>query len=120
MPIISVPGDALVNVHTARFRAEGTLGTAAMHYPRATRKFYEEKSAAGTYAGKKILALCGGIDEVVPPALGQKEWDIVKAETGNAHQWIQPGRGHICTPEMVARTAEFFAEHGLQRNVAKL
>lgn len=113
MPIISVPSDALQNVHTARFRAEKTLGTEAMYYPAATKAFYENRSAPGTYKDKKILALCGAIDEVVPPAFGADEWNRVRGEAAAAEQWIQEGRGHICTPEMVARAAAWFVRHGL-------
>jgi hypothetical protein len=116
VPIIAVPADSLGNVHTARFAADKTLGTDNMYYPRATREFYEGKSAPGTYRGKKILALHGGIDSVVPPAFGQKDWDTVivpECGPGNAVQWIQPGRGHICTPEMVEKAAEWFYRWGV-------
>lgn len=120
VPIISVPPDALTKVHTARFRAEGTLGTDKMYFPKATREFYEGKTAPGTFKDKCILALCGGVDEVVPPSFGQEDWEKVRAEARATDQWIQPGRGHICTPEMVARAAEWFARFGLEGADAKL
>lgn len=115
VPIIAVPADALGRVHTARFRAEGILGTDKMYYPSRTRAFYEDKQGAAPYAGRKILALCGGVDEVIPPRLGQQEWQDVVDLLGpeNAVQWIQPGRGHICTPEMVGRAAEWFLRWGV-------
>lgn len=120
VPIISVPADALKNVHTARFKAEGTLGTDKMYYPRATRAFYEDVTPKGTYKDKMILALCGGVDEVVPPAFGAEEWEGVKKEAKAAEQWIQAGRGHICTPEMVGRAAEWFVRWGLGGGDARL
>lgn len=120
VPIVSVPPDALTKVHTTRFRADGTLGTDKMYFPKATREFYEGKTAPGTFKDKRILALCGGIDEVVPPAFGQEEWEKVRAEARATDQWIQPGIGHICTPEMVARAAEWFARWGLGGADAKL
>lgn len=106
-------------MHTARFRAEKTLGTKDMYYPAATKQFYEGKSAPGTYRDKKILALCGAIDEVVPHTFGDEEWQRVRGEADVAEQWVQEGRGHICTPEMVARAAAWFAKHGLGAGVGE-
>jgi predicted esterase len=118
VPIIAVPGDSLVNVHTARFKAEGILGTDKMYYPKATREFYEAKSPQGVYRGKKILALHGAIDQVVPPDLGADDWfNQVVAEAGpdNTERDIQAGMGHICTPEMVGKAAEWFYRWGVAR-----
>ncbi|BEI90672.1 uncharacterized protein CcaverHIS019_0307420 [Cutaneotrichosporon cavernicola] len=120
VPIISVPPDSLNQVHTTRFRADGTIGTDKMYFPKATREFYEGKTAPGTFKDKYILALCGGVDEVVPPSFGNEDWEKVRADARATDQWIQPGIGHICTPEMVARAAEWFARWGLGGGNAKL
>lgn len=117
-PIIAVPADSLINVHTPRFVADGTINTDKMYYPKATREFYEGKSPKGVYKGKKILALHGSIDEVVPSAAGQKDWDnqiVPECGPGNTEQVIQQGQGHICTPEMVGRAAEWFYRWGVDR-----
>lgn len=115
MPIIAVPADALGRVHTARFRAEGILGTDKMYYPQRTRDFYEVHKGAEPYRGKKILALCGGVDEVIPPRLGMGEWDDVVGLLGDdsARMVVQENAGHICTPEMVAHAAEWFYRWGV-------
>lgn len=115
VPIIAVPADALGRVHTARFRAEGVLGTDKMYYPKRTQEFYEKKVGAAPYKGRKILALCGGVDEVIPPRLGMDEWNDVVQLLGpeNAQMVVQDNAGHICTPEMVGRAAEWFYKWGV-------
>lgn len=115
MPIIAIPADALGRVHTARFRAEGVLGTDKMYYPARTRAFYEDHKGAAPYKGKKILALCGGVDEVIPPRLGMDEWNDVVQLLGkeNAQMVVQDNAGHICTPEMVGHAAEWFYKWGV-------
>lgn len=105
-----------MNVHTPRFKADKTIGTSKMYYPKATRDFYESKSPVGAYKGKKILALHGSIDQVVPPALGQDDWEkriVPECGPGNTEQWVQEGRGHICTPEMVEKAAGWFYRWGV-------
>lgn len=116
VPIIAVPPDSLIHVHTPRFVADKTIGTDKMYYPKAAREFYESKSPKGAYSGKKIYALHGEIDEVVPYRAGQKDWEenvVPECGRGNTEQWIQKGRGHIITPEMVERTAGWFYKWGV-------
>lgn len=115
VPIIAVPADALGRVHTARFRAEGVLGTDKMYYPARTKAFYEDHKGPGPYKGKKILALCGGVDEVIPPRLGMGEWNDVVDLLGkeSAQMVVQDNAGHICTPEMVGHAADWFYKWGV-------
>lgn len=114
MPIISCPPDSLVLVHTAHWRANGTLGTTAQYYPKHVKQFYEEPTPPGTWVGRKILALHGELDQVVPPVFSKDSWPKVVAEAGSdsTEQYIQPGVGHICTPDMVRRASYWFYQHG--------
>jgi predicted esterase len=60
--------------------------------------------------GKKILTVHGEKDLIVP--IGDGEGDIQAVleevgEKGEVEVWVVDGLGHVLTPEMVKRTAEW-------------
>lgn len=81
------------------------------YYPESVRKWYETVVPASQYAGKKILALHGALDQIIPPDLNQPRIDEIKAACppGEVEFWVQEGRGHVISPEMVAKAAEWVA-----------
>lgn len=78
-----------------------------------TRDFFDISSPKGTYSKKKILTLHGEEDKVLPETIGTERWAEIAQEAAAANQWIQPGRGHVVTPEMVTRAAEWCWRFGL-------
>lgn len=118
VPIITVPGEALGNLLTTRSRRNDTLGKssgkAAAHYPTATREYYEAAPRPDVYDGKKILALCGQLDRMLPPKFGDAAFKDIQARVGSDCQmWVQEDRGHVVSPEMVQRAAEWFYRWGV-------
>lgn len=124
VPICSVPSDALHKLQIDRFVQDHELGN-AVHYPPDTQRFYMSKVPEGTYVGKKILALNGTVDDLCPPEAGDPEWGRVVAEAGpgSAVRVVYPNVGHIVTPPMVRKTAEWLYRWGVRgsaENAARL
>jgi predicted esterase len=67
------------------------------------------------YAGKKILSIHGAEDELVPYRHGRAKIAEVQAAApaGEVDVYVQDGRGHVCTPEMLRRASEWFWRWGL-------
>lgn len=115
IPIASVPTDALHKLQIGRFVQEHALGT-EVHYPPATQRYYNTPVPEGTYVGKKILAINGTGDDLCPPELGDPEWGRVVAEAGpgNAVRIKVQDVGHIVTPPMVRKSAEWLYRWGVR------
>lgn len=68
-------------------------------------------AAGGVYEGKRVLALAGKADTVVP-------WEACRAFVENLQvgakgikRWnVYPGVGHVCTEVMIEKMAGFIAE----------
>lgn len=84
-------------------------------FPASLRPWMEKKAKPGAYDGKKILTLHGAGDELVPYRYGQEDIRAVLATAapGDVEIWVQDGVGHICSPEMLGRTAQWFWRWGL-------
>lgn len=67
------------------------------------------------YADKKILSIHGALDELVPYRLGKDKIAKIQAgaRPGDVEVYVQEGRGHVCTPEMLRRASEWFWRWGL-------
>jgi dienelactone hydrolase len=111
VPICSLPGEALgpLLLKRAEMLPDKT------HLPPAVEKFFLERSAPGTYAGKKILALHGDLDALMPWQSADDEWKRVASECspGESERWIDNDYGHVVSQEMVRRTAAWFWRWGL-------
>lgn len=83
--------------------------------PAATRKWFFDQPPASVYRGKKILSLHGAEDNVVPFKISEESFPPIQAACppGDVEKWIQPGAGHLCSPEMVQRGAEWFYRWGV-------
>jgi hypothetical protein len=81
--------------------------------PKAVRAWFDAPCEVGVYRGKKILALQGGVDRIFPPSLGAARWAEVAQEAEVAERWIDGGFGHVVTPGMTARVAEWFWRWGI-------
>lgn len=113
VPIVSIPPERLGTLLTIASEREGTLGTAEKPYPASLRRVYERATPPGAYMGKKILCLYGEVDAMVPYALGAEALKgIIEEYPGDVQFWIQKERGHVCTPEMVGRAAQWFWRYG--------
>ena len=69
------------------------------------------------YNGKKILSLHGQADLMVPYLEGEKEIEDVKRAMkdggGELEVWLEDGKGHVLSPEMVKKAAEWIWRWGL-------
>jgi hypothetical protein len=78
--------------------------------PRATVNFFRLHTPPGAFHGKHILAVHGREDRVIRFAAGQERWEEIKAECergGHAEDFVQEGKGHVISEEMVAQAAAF-------------
>ncbi|TXT09115.1 hypothetical protein VHUM_02589 [Vanrija humicola] len=114
VPIIGLPPDSFVKYLSARAVSAG-LKLAPPTFPASLRPWMEKKAKPGAYDGKKILTLHGAGDELVPYRYGQEDIRAVLAAAaeGEVEIWVQDGVGHICSPEMLGRTAQWFWRWGL-------
>lgn len=109
VPIISIPSECL-----GGYISRPNYNAAALAPPAIAEYFFSE-SAPGVYAGKKILALHGGADRIMPAPMGAAWFPRIQAQgaEGEIVQVIQDGWGHIVTPEMVAHASEWVWRWGL-------
>ncbi|KAL1407506.1 hypothetical protein Q8F55_006939 [Vanrija albida] len=115
VPIIGLPPDSFVKYLSARAVSAG-LQLAPPTFPASLRPWMERRATPGAYAGKKILTLHGAGDELVPYRHGQDDIRAVLAAAeaeGDVEIWVQDGVGHICSPEMLGRAAQWFWRWGL-------
>jgi len=87
----------------------------AAAWPPTADKYFKPPTSLEGYLGKKILTLHGDLDNVLPQDIGQKHFEAVQAQEapGHVEQWTQAGRGHVITPEMTQRTAEWLWRWGI-------
>lgn len=112
VPICSLPSESLGRHLLWRV---DSLTDKSTYVPTAVRDFFRTNPPKGTYAGKKILSLHGGLDAMVPWQNGAKDWDAITAEmgAGEADRWVDEAYGHVVSQEMVRRAAEWFWRWGL-------
>lgn len=109
VPIVSIPPEELGTLLTIATKLEGNLGTPEKPYPETLRRLYDKQTPPGAYTGKKILCLYGEQDAMVPYALGAPALRMnMEQYPGDIRFFIQEGRGHVCSPEMVQMAAEWF------------
>jgi len=87
-------------------------------YPPSLHDFFESPVPEGTYKGKKILTIHGEIDELVPYRVGGQEIERIQKEVkaspgGDMEIWIVEETGHVLTPKMVQRTADWVYQHSM-------
>lgn len=83
-------------------------------YPPTLRPYVESKAPESAYKGRKILTIHGEIDELVPYRHGKAKIAEIKAQSpqGDVEVFVQQGKGHVCTPEMLKRAADWFYKWG--------
>jgi hypothetical protein len=110
VPIISTPSEVLGHFLN---RAD-KYGSKAITPPAIAEYFFSE-SEPGVYADAKILCLHGDVDRVIHYSLGHEWFPRIQAQAPEGHivRHIQPDYGHVVTPEMVARAAEWLWRWGL-------
>jgi len=75
--------------------------------------YFHAPCAEGAYRGKKILTIFGGLDNIMPYTLGEARWNEIVREAEVTDRWIDPDFGHVVSPGMVARAAEWLWRWGL-------
>ena len=112
--MIALPFPSLVKNIGAR-AIQGGLAFAPPIYPPSLRSLLEADTDFNALAGKKILSMHGAVDPLVPYADGQKDIEDVKRvmQNGDVEVWVEEGQGHVLTPVMVKKTAEWIWRWGL-------
>jgi acetyl esterase/lipase len=64
----------------------------------------------GAWRGKKVLAVFGGADPLVPHACSRGFLKEVRDVGIDVREVVVDGVGHVCTAEMVRDVAKFVAE----------
>ncbi len=85
------------------------------HYPKSVAAYYESRPPADAYANKKILAIHGDQDRMLPPRLGQEAFDLIASRAVSPYdvcQFIQDNKGHVVSQEMVGRLGEWLWRWG--------
>ncbi|BEI93114.1 uncharacterized protein CcaverHIS019_0507420 [Cutaneotrichosporon cavernicola] len=119
-PIVSIPPEYLAGILTRQFRVPPPDDPLNI-IPSTVRNAFELQAAPGSYTNKKILSLHGAIDETIPVRVAKDEFVRIRGETGNLEVYVQDGMGHVVTPEMVKRVAEWFWRWGCcEQREAKL
>lgn len=113
-PIIGLPFEAFGPYLGARAEAAG-LKFEPPTFPASMKEYIESPTPEGAYKGKKILSIHGELDELVPYRFGKEVIAGIQARApaGDVEVFVQKGRGHVCTPEMLARASEWFWRWGL-------
>lgn len=113
MPIIGLPFEAFGPYLGAR-AVQGGLDFAPPIYPATLRPYIESREPESAYKDRKILSIHGEIDELVPYRFGKDKIAELKknAPEGHIEVFVQKGKGHVCTPDMLRRAAEWFYRWG--------
>ncbi|WVR08863.1 hypothetical protein IAU60_005922 [Kwoniella sp. DSM 27419] len=117
IPIIGLPFESFPKYMGPR-AASLSIPFEPPTYPPSLRPLLEGEVDHTSYQGKKILSLHGAEDTLVPLEKGRADIDevmrVVNASAGGrAELWSQDGAGHVCSPEMLRRTADWIWTHGL-------
>lgn len=116
IPICSTPSESLGNLLRAKVlppdAPEVTQPPEVVHY---FSESHNEPNHWERYDGKKILAVHGQLDNVMPFRLGAESWEKLAPHTAVAQRYEEPGRGHVCSPPMVRRAAEFIWNHSVSQ-----
>jgi hypothetical protein len=94
-----------------------SLGFAPPIFPDTLREYVEKNDPAGApfrtasrenpFFGKRILVLSGAVDELVPWSASKAFFDHLEVGPGGVKAlFLQEGKGHECTVEMVQKLAE--------------
>lgn len=83
---------------------------------------YEASDSTNPFVGKKILALSGAIDPLVPWSASETFFNKLNVGRNGAKKVVvEPDVGHTCTPAMLNLAAGFIWEHALsEQETAKL
>jgi hypothetical protein len=118
VPIIGAPDyGALL---AARAAGSGLGALRAPHWPRAldalVRAGDPVHAPPGAWAGKRVLAVCGGRDELVPPTTGGTEALVARLRGAGVDAALQVDAeaGHEVTPQMVGWVAQWLSEKALR------
>lgn len=109
VPIISIPSEALGTLLTKRVPKLAAQGIMT-HYPQSVAAYYQSRPPPDAYANKKILAIHGEEDRMLPTRIGQEAFDVIAAravEPAHVAQFIQERKGHVVSREMVGRLGEW-------------
>lgn len=82
------------------------------YVPKDTLTWFNTPCEEGAYVGKKILALHGGVDQIMPFKLGAEKYPQIRKEAVS-EVYVDENFGHVVTREMVRRTAEWMWRWGL-------
>ena len=87
----------------------GLSFTPPLFPPALSRMF--TPTVKGCYSGKKILSIHGEIDTLVPYSHGADSIALARKECvesgGEMEIFVQDGAGHVVTPEMLKRVADW-------------
>lgn len=115
VPICSIPSETL---HRRIMKREAAASGAGLPIPAAVERFFfDSPPVYPTYADKYVLALHGGLDNVMSYAIGDDKWHEIAGVAVAADRYIQPDTGHIVSEEMVRRTAEWMWRYGFTEAV---
>lgn len=126
VPIIGCPD--YMKLITRRAKYSG-IALAPPHFPDSLRTYIEKNDPARTpytiedpsnpFIGKKILALFGADDPLVPYSYSEEFVNNLNVGShGVKHVIVAPGVGHECTPEMVKEMSDFIWKHALRSQKA--
>jgi len=114
VPIIGLPFDAFEPYLGARAVDHG-LTWGPPTFPPSLVPYVRAPEPSDAYKGKKILSIHGELDELVAYRFGKDKIAEIQrnAPAGDVEVFVQEQRGHVCTPEMIKLTAEWFWRWGL-------
>lgn len=110
VPICSTPSENL------RFRLiDSPLppNTTESPVPKDVLAYFRAPCAPGAYNGKKILAVFGGLDNVMPRSLADDRWPVIASEAAAFDTWVDSEFGHVVSQDMVRHAAEWLWRWGL-------
>lgn len=117
VPICSTPSESLGSLLLRPDALHGPEpGPGPVQPPEVVHYFAHSHRTPGhweRYAGKRVLAVHGALDAVMPFRLGGASWARVAQHAAAAERFEEPGRGHVCSPAMVRRAAQFLWDHAV-------
>lgn len=112
VPICSTPSESLGSLLQVERLPPGVP---AVQQPPEVAHYFEHREPGhwARYRGKKVLAIHGQLDGVMPFRLGEASWDEIAREAAVAERWEEQRRGHVCSPPMVERAARIVWDHNV-------